>query len=280
MADTYVNITWTLQTPAGFIDSFIVSYRTISSQTWTLATSSLLNYTRSYLLTGLSPSTTYVVGVATKNPLPLPSNYTTTTFTTAGGMTIYGMLWSYQPLPPIAVPYQTGPSGTIYAGIPFNLTCNLQAGYPGVMTWYRAGASLPSSAAIKGNTLVFTNPQPTDGGTYTCAYVNSSARSLPLTIAIMTCERTLGCCHLIYPPLLPLFPLPSSSPPSSPLPSRLLSLQSLHQSQALGALPPPLSLVVHPSHLCAMLAQGTPLVWCGQGSATPYPQVPWLMVAL
>ncbi|KAL5494529.1 hypothetical protein EMCRGX_G015881 [Ephydatia muelleri] len=81
--DTYVNITWLLENPAGFIDYFNLSYRLESSQTWNVAAPILSNGTLNYLLTGLSPNTTYVVGVATKNGLLYPSNYTTVTFTTA-----------------------------------------------------------------------------------------------------------------------------------------------------------------------------------------------------
>ena len=84
ITDTYVNITWQLENPAGFIDYFILSYRLESSQTWNVAAPILSNGTLNYLLTGLSPNTTYVVGVATKNGLLHPSNYTTVTFTTAG----------------------------------------------------------------------------------------------------------------------------------------------------------------------------------------------------
>eukprot|EP00731_Ephydatia_muelleri_P009423 Em0005g9a len=83
ITDTYVNITWLLENPAGFIDYFILSYRLESSQTWNVAAPILSNGTLNYLLTGLSPNTTYVVGVATKNGLQDPSNYTTVTFTTA-----------------------------------------------------------------------------------------------------------------------------------------------------------------------------------------------------
>ena len=79
-----MNITWQLENPAGFIDYFILSYRLESSQTWNVAAPILSNGTLNYLLTGLSPNTTYVVGVATQNGLQDPSNYTTVTFTTAG----------------------------------------------------------------------------------------------------------------------------------------------------------------------------------------------------
>ena len=96
VTDTYANIPWLLQTPAGVIDYFYVSYRPTSSNTWMMATTSLPNNTRSYQLTGLTPGTAYVVGVATKNALVNPSNYTITTFTTAGEVTsIYGMVCSY-----------------------------------------------------------------------------------------------------------------------------------------------------------------------------------------
>ena len=79
-----MNITWQLENPAGFIDYFNLSYRLESSQTWNVAAPILANGTLNYLLTVLSPNTTYVVGVATKNGLLNPSNYTTVTFTTAG----------------------------------------------------------------------------------------------------------------------------------------------------------------------------------------------------
>eukprot|EP00731_Ephydatia_muelleri_P009426 Em0005g12a len=165
ITDTYVNITWQLQNPAGFIDYFILSYRLESSQTWKVAAPILSNGTLNYLLTGLSPNTTYVVGVATKNGLLNPSNYTTVTFTTA------------------AKPYVTGPQ-VIYAGVPFSITCNLAVGFPGQITWSRLGSSIPSSASSVGNNLNFTNPQPGDSGNYTCGYVNSSATSTSQTITI------------------------------------------------------------------------------------------------
>eukprot|EP00731_Ephydatia_muelleri_P009425 Em0005g11a len=95
--DTYVNITWLLENPAGFIDYFNLSYRLESSQTWNVAAPILSNGILNYLLTGLSPNTTYVVGVATKNGLQDPSNYTTVTFTTAGLFVLHEMwvgLWN------------------------------------------------------------------------------------------------------------------------------------------------------------------------------------------
>ena len=108
VTDTYVNISWLLQTPAGFIDNFYVSYRHTSSNTWMTATTSLPNNTRSYQLTGLTPGTAYDVGVATKNALVNPSNYTTTTFTTAGEVTsIYGMVCA----PILPLPLQLCPLG-------------------------------------------------------------------------------------------------------------------------------------------------------------------------
>eukprot|EP00731_Ephydatia_muelleri_P009431 Em0005g17a len=165
ITDTYVNITWQLQNPAGFIDYFILSYRLESSQTWNVAAPILSNGTLNYLLTGLSPNTTYVVGVATKNGLLYPSNYTTVTFTTA------------------AKPYVTGPQ-VIYAGVPFSITCNLAVGFPGQITWSRLGSSIPSSASSVGNNLNFTNPQTGDSGVYTCGYVNSSATSTSQIITI------------------------------------------------------------------------------------------------
>ena len=188
VTDTYATISWLLQTSAGFIDNFYVSYRPTSSNTWIIDTTSLPNNTRSYQLTGLIPGTAYFVGVATKNAHVNPSNYTTTTFTTAGKVTsIYGMVCSYPAPPSPAVPNPTGPPiATIYAGIPFNITCNIEPGYQ--VTWSRVGSSLPSNTTIRGNALVFTNPQPADSGSYVCGYVNSSSMSSPLTIIIISCE--------------------------------------------------------------------------------------------
>ena len=204
MTDTYANISWLLQTPAGFIDNFYVSYKPTSSNTWMMATTSLPNNTRSYQLTGLTPGTAYVVGVATKNALVNPSNYTMTTFTTAGEVTsIYGIVCSYPAPPPPVVPYQTGPPlATIYAGIPFNITCNIQPGY--LVTWSRVESPLPSDATMRGNALVFTYPQPADSGSYVCGYVGSSAKSTALTITIQSCEPTIFPPSLLYTPPLPL----------------------------------------------------------------------------
>ncbi|KAL5494513.1 hypothetical protein EMCRGX_G015863 [Ephydatia muelleri] len=157
ITDTYVNITWQLENPAGFIDYFILSYRLESSQTWSVAAPILSNGTLNYLLTGLSPDTTYVVGVATKNGLQDPSNYTTVTFTTA------------------ATPSVSGPTTTITPGNSFTLTCNVGTGYSTSVVWSKDGStSFPMSAMASGNVLIFTNPQPADSGSYTCSFLGSN----------------------------------------------------------------------------------------------------------
>ena len=191
MTDTYANISWLLQTTAGFIDTFYVSYRLTSSNTWMMATTSLPNNTRSYQLTGLTPGTAYVVGVATKNALVNPSNYTTTTFTTAGEVTsIYGMVCSYPtpiPPPPISVTPSvtlTSSSVSVTSGTSFTLTCIVGTGYLTTVVWSKDGStSLPQSAMVNGSSsLVFTNPQPGDSGGYVCGFLGSTG---PSSLAFM-----------------------------------------------------------------------------------------------
>ena len=181
MTDTYANISWLLQTPARFIDTFYVSYRPTSSNTWMMATTSLPNNTRSYQLTGLTPGTAYVVGVATKNALVNPSNYTTTTFTTAGEVTsIYGMVCSY-PSPPITDTPSvtlTSSSVSVTSGTSFTLTCDVGTGYSTTVVWSKDGStSLPQRAMVNVSSLVFTNPQPGDSGGYVCGFLGSTGPS-------------------------------------------------------------------------------------------------------
>ena len=89
-------------------------------------------------------------------------------------------------------------SGSVTSGTSFTLTCDVGNGYSTTVVWSKDGStSLPQSAMVNGSSLVFTNPQPGDSGSYVCSFLGSTGpSSLAFVVSINgegVQDEVMGC---------------------------------------------------------------------------------------